>query len=77
MTLKQISVTMPEILLEASKEYSEEYGYKNIQEMILDMLRKKVILENVERYKEIEEKMKKGVGKRFTQKGAIKYLKSM
>ena len=76
--MKQISLTVPEVLFEASKEYSELYGYKNVQEMILDELRKKVILQNVERYKAIEERMKKGKGvKRFSQKDAVKYLKNL
>jgi len=76
MEAKQISLTLPETLFEASREYSEEYGYRTIQEFIVDLLRKKVILENTERYKEIEERMKKGIGvKRFTQAEAVKYLR--
>lgn len=74
----QISLTLPETLLEASKEYSEEYGYRNIQEFIVDLLRKKVLLENAGRYREIEERMKKGQGvKKFDQKGAVKYLRGL
>jgi len=75
---KQISLTMPEILFEASKEYYQLLGYKNLQEFILDLLRKKVIVENIERYREIEERMKKGKGvKEFDQKGAVKYLRGL
>ena len=75
---KQISLTMPEILFEASKEYYQLLGYKNLQEFILDLLRKKVIVENIERYREIEERMKKGKGvKKFDQKGAVKYLRGL
>ncbi len=71
----QISLTLPGTLLEASKEYSEEYGYRNIQEFIIDMLRKKVILENADRYREIEERMKKGLSvKKYNQQEAVKYL---
>ncbi len=76
METKQISLALPEVLFEASKEYSEEYGYRTLQEFIVDLLRKKVVLENIERYKEIEERMKKGIGvKRFTQDEAVKYLR--
>jgi len=76
MMLKQISVTVPEALLEASKQYSEEYGYRNIQELIVDLLRSKVMQENLERYKEIEERMKKGIGvKKFSSKEAVEYTK--
>ena len=76
MTLKQISLTMPENLFQASKEYSNEFGYRNVQEFILDLVRNRVILENIERYKEIEKRMKKGIGvKKFSQKDAVKYLK--
>lgn len=75
--MKQISLTVPENLLALSKEYSEEFGYKNVQEFILDLIRKKVVIEDIERYKKIEERMKKGVGvKKFDKKGAKKYLKS-
>lgn len=76
--LKQISLTVPETLLQASKEYYLEYGYRNLQEFILDLLRKKVILDNISRYQEIELRMKKGIGvKRFSQKEAASYLKGM
>lgn len=75
--MKQISLTVPENLLALSKEYSEEFGYKNLQEFILDLIRKKVVIEDIERYKKIEERMKKGIGvKKFGKKGAKKYLKS-
>lgn len=78
MELKQISLTMPEALFEASKEYYEGFGYRNLQEFILDLIRRKVVLENIMRYKEIEKRMKKGIGvKRFKQKDAIKYLKEL
>ena len=78
MTLKQISLTMPENLFQASKEYSNEFGYRNVQEFILDLVRNRVILENIERYKEIEKRMKKGIGvKKFSQKDAVKYLKGL
>ena len=45
MNQKQISLTIPENLFEASKEYYEELGYRNLQEFILDLIRKKVIIE--------------------------------
>ncbi len=78
MGLKQISLTMPKNLFDASKDYSEEFGYRNLQEFIVDLVRRKVILENIERYKGIEERMKKGIGvKKFSQKDAVKYLKSL
>ena len=78
MELKQISLTLPEPLLEASKEYSDEYGYRNIQEFIVDLLRKKVILDNVERYKAIEERMKQGKAvKKFNRKDALNYLRGL
>ncbi len=78
MHLKQISLTIPDMLFAASKEYYEEYGYRNLQEFILDLLRKKVVMDNLERYKEIEERMKRGISvKRFDKNGAVKYLKEL
>ena len=78
MALKQINLTMPENLLQASREHSEHFGYKNIQEFILDLIRDKVVFQNTERYKKIDQRMSKGVGtKKFSQNGAVKYLKSL
>ena len=78
MGLKQISLTIPENLLEASKEYSEDFGYKNVQEFILDLVRDKVVMQNFERYKKIKNRMKKGVGvKKFNQNDAVKYIKGI
>lgn len=69
---------MPDNLFEASNEYSEEWGFRTLQELILDLLRKKVIEENSERYKEIENRMKSGKGvKRLNQKQAINYLRGL
>ena len=78
MSLKQISLTMPRNLFDASNRYYKEFGYRNLQEFVIDLIRKRVIIENLSRYKEIEERMKKGIGvKKFSQKEAIKYLKEL
>ena len=78
MGLKQISLTMPENLLEASKEYSEDFGYKNVQEFILDLVRDKVVMRNFERYKKIENRMRKGIGvKKFNQNDAVRHIQRM
>jgi metal-responsive CopG/Arc/MetJ family transcriptional regulator len=78
MTLKQISLTMPENLLKASKEYSKEFGYRNLQEFILELIRKKVFFERMERYQKIENDMIRGKNvKKFNQKDAVEYLKSL
>ncbi|MEM0493502.1 MAG: hypothetical protein QXS02_06095 [Candidatus Thermoplasmatota archaeon] len=78
MVLKQISLTIPEKLLNASKEYSKEFGYRNVQELILELIRNKVIFERIERYQKIEQEMIHGKNvKKFSQKDAVKYLKSL
>ncbi|MEK6974360.1 MAG: hypothetical protein AABW41_03955 [Nanoarchaeota archaeon] len=78
MEVKQISLTIPKSLLEASESYYKEFGYRNIQEFILDIMRRQVMLENIERYKAIEERMKKGIKvKKFNQKDAVKYIKNL
>lgn len=42
------------------------------------LARRKVLRENVQRYREIEERMKKGIGvKKFTQKDAAKYVRGL
>jgi metal-responsive CopG/Arc/MetJ family transcriptional regulator len=78
MTLKQISLSIPDNLLEASEEYSKEFGYKNVQEFILELIRRKVFIEKFERYQKIEQDMKKGKNvKRFNQKDAMNYLENL
>ncbi len=78
MALKQISLAIPENLLDASKEYSEDFGYKNVQEFILDLVRDKVVMQNFNRYKTIENRMKKKVGvKKLSQNDAVKYIKRL
>ncbi len=78
MAFKQISLAIPDALFKASKEYIEEFGYKNLQEFILDLMRRKIIMENTERYMEIEARMKKGAGvKKLSQKEAINYVKGL
>jgi len=78
MALKQISLTIPENLLKASKEYSKEFGYRNIQEFILELIRRKIFYEQLERYQKIERDMilDKKV-KKYSQKDAVEYLKSL
>jgi metal-responsive CopG/Arc/MetJ family transcriptional regulator len=78
MALKQISLTIPENLLNETKEYSKEFGYRNVQEFILELVRNRVLFEKVERYQKIERDMKKGKNvKRLSQKDAVKYLESL
>jgi len=78
MVLKQISLTLPENLLNATKDYSKEFGYRNVQEFILELVRNRVLFEKVERYQKIERDMKRGKNvKKFSQKDAVKYLKSL
>lgn len=78
MGLKQISLTLPETLFNASKEYVKEFGYRNLQEFILDLLRRKVVLEKIERYAAIEDEMRSGKNvKRFSQDLAAEFLKSL
>ena len=76
--MKQISITLPEPLLEASKEYSEAYGFRSVQEFIVDLVRHKVLLDNATRYREIEARMKAGKGvKKFSKEGALTYLRGL
>ena len=78
MALKQISLTLPENLLNATKGYSKDFGYRNVQEFILELVRNRVLFENIERYQKIERDMKRGKNvKKFNQKDAVKYLKSL
>ena len=69
---------MPENLFKASKDYTKQLGYRNLQEFILELVRKKVMSQNVDRYKRIEKDMKAGKNvKKLKQKEALNYLKSM
>jgi len=78
MTLKQISLTIPEKLLKETKNYTKEYGYRNVQELILELVRNRVLYEKIERYQRIEQDMQQGKKvKKFSQKEAVDYLKSL
>jgi len=78
MALKQISLTIPEKLLKETKDYTKEYGYRNVQELILELVRNRVLNEKIERYQKIEQEMRQGKKvKRFSQKEAVRYLKSL
>lgn len=79
MEMKHISLTLPASLLKASEEHAQSWGYRTVQEFVVELIRKKVIMENAERYREIEERMKKGKGvKKFSSKEkAIRYLKNL
>lgn len=48
----QINVRMPEKLLEATKKYSKEHGYENVQEFIRETIRHK-LYSDLERFKGI------------------------
>jgi metal-responsive CopG/Arc/MetJ family transcriptional regulator len=77
MGLKQISLSMPENLFKASNDYTKELGYRSLQEFILELIRNKVMLENIGRYNNIEKDMKAGKNvKKFNKKEALKYIKS-
>ena len=79
MALKQISLTIPEKLLKETKNYTKEFGYRNVQELILELVRNRVLNEKIERYQRIERDMQQGkkVKKKFSQKEAVEYLKSL
>jgi metal-responsive CopG/Arc/MetJ family transcriptional regulator len=78
MALKQISLTIPEKLLKETKNYTKEYGYRNVQELILELVRNRVLNEKIERYQRIEQDMQQGKKvKKFSQKEAVEYLKSL
>lgn len=75
---KQISVTVPKSILEASEEYCDELGYRNLQEFIVDLMRRAVVFGNVEKYEKIEARMKKGIGvKKFNTKEAVEYIRGL
>lgn len=78
MALKQISLTIPEKLLKETKNYTKEYVYRNVQELILELVRNRVLNEKIERYQRIEQDMQQGKKvKKFSQKEAVEYLKSL
>jgi len=76
---KQISLTLPDTLFRASKEYSREMGYRSTQEFILDLVRRKVLLDEEERMRRLEEEMDNDPNvKTFkTKEEAIRHLDSL
>lgn len=75
--LKHIRLTMSEKLYNEAKNYVKEHGYKNIQELMLQLVQNRVLHEKIERYNHIERDMKQGKNvKKFSQKETVKYLQS-
>ncbi|MFH1916683.1 MAG: hypothetical protein ABIJ21_05440 [Nanoarchaeota archaeon] len=60
--MKQISLTIPEKLYDESRKYCHEFGFKNVQEFILDLMRERTIYKNLERDLQIKERMDQGIG---------------
>jgi len=54
---KQISLVLPETLFKASKAYSHEMGYRSLQEFVLDLMRRKVLLDEAEEMDTLEAEM--------------------
>lgn len=48
MEAKQVNISVPNKLYSKIEEYVEEYGYRNAQDLFLDLIRRKVIFENVD-----------------------------
>ena len=48
---------MPETLFKSSEKYSHEMGYRSVQEFLLELLRRRVIIDEDERLRKIEESM--------------------
>jgi cell fate (sporulation/competence/biofilm development) regulator YlbF (YheA/YmcA/DUF963 family) len=78
---KQISLTIPETLFKASRSYSKEMGFRNVQELILDSLRRRAMadLEEDERLRKIEEDMDRNPNIRTfkTKEEALAHLDSL
>jgi hypothetical protein len=68
---------MPDGLFNASQKYTEDFGYRNMQEFILELVRERVLAEKIARYRSIEEGMKKGKAKKFTKAEALNYMKGL
>jgi len=58
----QISLAVPDPLLEKLRARTREQGFRSVQEQILQMIRDQFFLDNLDRYKRIEREM--GNGKR-------------
>jgi len=76
MEVKQISLTIPDGLFKASQKYTDEFGYRNMQELILELMRERMLAEKIARYKAIEENMK-GKSRKLTKARALEYLKGL
>jgi metal-responsive CopG/Arc/MetJ family transcriptional regulator len=72
--MKQISLTIPEKLYDESKRYCSLEGYRNVQELILEMLRDEIFKKNLPKYERILKQAQK-TGKRMTQEEARKFIR--
>lgn len=72
--MKQISVTIPENLYNQSEKYCSIEGYRNVQELILELLRDEIFKKNLPKYERILKQAQK-TGKRMTQEEARKFIR--
>ena len=48
MEAKQVNISVPDKLYSKMEMYVEEHGYRNAQDLFLDLVRRKVIFEDVD-----------------------------
>ena len=50
MEAKQVNIAVPLKLYSKIEDYVKEYGYRNTQDLFLDLVRQKVVFENLENH---------------------------
>lgn len=78
MALKNINLSIPENLLKEAQHFADDFGYRNVQELLLDLLRSKLMNELYLENKRIEDEMDRGINvKKMSQEEAIEYFKNL
>jgi hypothetical protein len=71
---KQINLKLPDNLFEAAEKYAENYGFRNIQELVAESIREKVLEKNIydETFTEKEIELIDKIIEKSIRKGKIK-----
>jgi len=77
--MRQISVSIPDLVYKEGSKYAKKFGYRNVQEVMVDLLRRNLFGNEVAEYKRISKEMRDGknVVRFETKKDALEFLEAI
>lgn len=77
--MRQISVSLPDLVYKEGRKYAKKFGYRNIQDVMVDLLRRNLFGDEVAEYRQISKEMSAGknVVRFETKKDALEFLEAI